>query len=123
MKFSVPIPRWESDRKASLSGLFASGNGSLTEVRSEQVGLRTQPKSNWIQVEPHDAAVTVLRGYGGTFPSQPAMSGPKGFESTGRRGRTNGVMTHGCNVVDMHLPTEGRWLRSAGSHLNTFRGA
>jgi hypothetical protein len=45
------------------------------------VGLRTQPKhDDWTQVDRLDAAVTELRGNGGTFPSQADMSDAKACE-------------------------------------------
>jgi len=50
------------------------------------VGLRTQPTPDWTWNRPHDAAVTMLRDYGGTFPSQAEMSEAKAYEEPAEGG-------------------------------------
>ena len=50
---------------------------SLLALRSHSEGYQT---SNSTQVDRFKAAVTVFKGYGGTFPSQAHKSDPKGVQ-------------------------------------------
>ena len=83
----VVAPAKSQDRR-EICRVFAFGGAKKDhrpKLAVNEVGLRTQPKPDWTWNRPHNAAVTMLRGNGGTFPSQAHKSDLKRCVGTGRR--------------------------------------
>jgi hypothetical protein len=74
------------DHRASC-GVFVFGGywDRKPKLVANKVRLRTQPRQTGHRQTAFKAAVTVLRGNGGTVPSQAQMSDPKGGAGTGRQ--------------------------------------
>jgi hypothetical protein len=83
----VVAPAKSQDRR-EICRVFAFGGAKedhRPKLAVNEVGLRTLPQPDWTWNRPHNAAVTMLRGNGGTFPSQAHKSDLKRCVGTGRR--------------------------------------
>ena len=83
-RFAVALAK-SQDHRASCGVFVFGGKDRKPKFVANKVGLRTQPRQTGHRQTALKAAVTVLRGNGGTVPSQAQMSDPQGCAGTGRQ--------------------------------------
>ena len=84
---SLVVALAKSQDHRAFCGVFAFGGQKDRKPKlvANEVRLRTQPRQTGHRQTAFKAAVTVLRGNGGTVPSQAQMSDPQGGAGTGRQ--------------------------------------